>query len=65
LAIPILLGLGLDEFSMNAVAIPEAKAIIHSLSLAEAKDIAANALSLASAEEIRSKWHGKEIHSSG
>jgi phosphotransferase system enzyme I (PtsI) len=52
-AIPILLGLGLDEFSMNAAAIPEAKAIIRSLSLAEAKDIAANALRLPSAEEIR------------
>jgi phosphotransferase system enzyme I (PtsI) len=51
-AIPILLGLGLDEFSMNAVAIPEAKAIVRSLSLAEAKGIAANALSLASAEQI-------------
>jgi phosphotransferase system enzyme I (PtsI) len=52
LAIPILLGLGLDEFSMNAVAIPEAKAIIRSLSLAEAKGIATNVLSLPSAEEI-------------
>ena len=52
-AIPILLGLGLDEFSMNAVAIPEAKAIIRSLSLAEAEGIAAKALSLPNAEEIR------------
>jgi len=52
-AIPILLGLGLDEFSMSAAAIPEAKAIIRSLSLAEAKGIAANALSLTGAEEIR------------
>ncbi len=42
-AIPILLGLGLDEFSMNAAAIPEAKAIIRSLSLAEAKGIATRA----------------------
>jgi phosphotransferase system enzyme I (PtsI) len=65
LAIPILLGLGLDEFSMNAAAIPEAKAIIRSLSLAEAKGIAANALSLPSAEEIRSKCHGKEIRRRG
>ena len=65
LAIPILLGLGLDEFSMNAAAIPEAKAIIRSLSLAEAEGIAADALSLLSAEEIRSKFHGQEIRSSG
>ena len=47
------LGLGLNEFSMNAAAIPEAKAIIRFLSLVEAKGIAANALSLPSAEEIR------------
>jgi len=47
-AIPILLGLGLDEFSMNAAAIPEAKAIIRSLSLVEAKGIAANADQVAS-----------------
>lgn len=52
LAIPILLGLGLNEFSMNAASIPEAKAIISSLSLADAKGIAAKALSLPTAEEI-------------
>jgi phosphotransferase system enzyme I (PtsI) len=52
-AIPILLGLGLDEFSMNAAAIPEAKHIIRALSFAEAKEIAAKALSFSTAEEIR------------
>ena len=31
LAIPILLGLGLDEFSMNAPAVPQAKQIIRSI----------------------------------
>jgi phosphoenolpyruvate-protein phosphotransferase/dihydroxyacetone kinase phosphotransfer subunit len=59
LAIPILLGLGLDEFSMNPAAIPEAKAIISSLSLVEAKRIAVKALSLSSAEEI--KAYVKEV----
>jgi phosphoenolpyruvate-protein kinase (PTS system EI component) len=53
LAIPILLGLGLDEFSMNATAIPEAKAVLRSLSLAEAEEIAAESLSLPSAEKVR------------
>lgn len=58
LAIPILLGLGLDEFSMNPAAIPEAKAIIRSLGLAEAEGIASEALSLPSAEEIRAYVKG-------
>ena len=52
-AIPILLGLGLDEFSMTATAIPEAKAILRSLSLAEAQEIATEALRLTSATEVR------------
>ncbi len=52
-AIPILLGLGLDEFSMNAPAIPRAKALIRSLSMDEAQEIATRALSMIRAEEIR------------
>jgi phosphotransferase system enzyme I (PtsI) len=59
LAIPILLGLGLDEFSMNATAIPEAKAVLRSLSLAEAEEIAAESLSLPSAEEVRAYLKGR------
>lgn len=51
-AIPILLGLGLDEFSMNAPAIPVAKQVIRSLSLEQARQIAAEALSLESAEAV-------------
>jgi len=58
LAIPILLGLGLDEFSINPTAIPEAKAIISSLSLVEAEKIAAKALSMSSAEEIKAYVKG-------
>ena len=53
LAIPILLGLGLDEFSMNPPAIPIAKQIIRSLSLAETQTIAARALELDTPEAIQ------------
>jgi len=52
-AIPILLGLSLDEFSMNAPAIPRAKAMIRSLSMDEAHDIAVQALSMTRAKDVR------------
>lgn len=53
LAIPILLGLGLDEFSMNPPAIPFAKRLINSISYEKAKLVAENALQLRSDQEIR------------
>jgi len=53
LAIPILLGLGLDEFSMNPPAIPFAKRLIRSISLEEARQVANTALNLKSDHEIR------------
>ncbi|MCR1899983.1 phosphoenolpyruvate--protein phosphotransferase [Irregularibacter muris] len=49
----ILLGLGLDEFSMSALTIPQIKKIIRNITLEEAKEIANEALSLATPEEIR------------
>jgi phosphoenolpyruvate-protein phosphotransferase len=52
-AIPVLLGLGLDEFSMTPRAIPEAKQIIRSLTLAEAQEIARQTLSLATVSEVK------------
>jgi phosphoenolpyruvate-protein phosphotransferase/dihydroxyacetone kinase phosphotransfer subunit len=52
LAIPVLLGLGLDEFSMTPGAIPVAKQLIRSLSVAEARQIADHALSLSTAPEV-------------
>lgn len=52
-AIPVLLGLGLDEFSMTPRAIPEAKHVIRSLSLPEAEDIAEHALSLSTVSDVK------------
>ena len=51
-AIPILLGFGLDEFSMNPRSIPEAKHLIRQLTDEQAREIAAQAVSLRTAAEI-------------
>jgi len=53
LAIPVLLGLGLDELSMSPPAIPAAKQIIRSLALSQARRIAATALTLESPEAVQ------------
>jgi phosphotransferase system enzyme I (PtsI) len=52
-AIPLLLGLGLDEFSMNATAIPPAKELIRSLSLSQAQGLVVNALAKGTAKDVR------------
>jgi len=49
----ILLGMGLDEFSMSASSIPQVKKIIRSVSYEEAKTIADQALSMKTGKEIR------------
>ncbi|NLZ75306.1 MAG: phosphoenolpyruvate--protein phosphotransferase [Erysipelotrichia bacterium] len=51
-AIPVLLGLGLDEFSMSATSILRARKIVNSLSHKEMKDLAAKALKLETQEEV-------------
>jgi len=55
LAIPLLLGLGLDEFSMSPSAIPEAKRIIGSLSRDRARKFAARTMRLPTAAEIQTE----------
>lgn len=52
-AIPILLGMGLDEFSMSATSIPQAKKIIRSLSYNDAKEIAQRAIHMKDADKTR------------
>jgi phosphotransferase system enzyme I (PtsI) len=42
--IPLLLGLGLDELSMNPQSIPEIKRVIRALSLRDAQDFVQQAL---------------------
>jgi len=48
----VLLGLGLDKFSMSPAVIPEIKKVIRSISLAEAKAVTKEALSLSTGREV-------------
>lgn len=52
MAVPLLLGLGLDEFSMASSSIPAVKAAIRQWTLAECKKVAEQALSLSAAIEV-------------
>ena len=53
--IPILIGLGLDEFSMNGNKILQARKLIRSLDFKECKKLADEVLKLSSTEEIKRK----------
>lgn len=53
LATPVLVGLGLDELSMNAPDIPSVKAAIRQLTFEQAQRIAAEVLNLESAEAVQ------------
>lgn len=52
-AIPILLGMGLDEFSMSATSVLRARSIIKHLNSEQLKELAAHVLTLESGEAIK------------
>ena len=53
LAVPVLVGLGVDELSVSARSIPEVKARVRELSMNRLKTLAAQALSVGSPDEVR------------
>jgi phosphocarrier protein FPr len=52
-AVPILVGLGVDELSVNVPAVPIVKAQVRSLEFAEVQELAAQALQCGTAAEVR------------
>jgi phosphocarrier protein FPr len=52
-AIPILLGLGVDELSMSSASIPSAKNIVRGCSISQAQRLASQALQMDSAQAVR------------
>jgi phosphotransferase system enzyme I (PtsI) len=55
----VLLGLGLDEFSIPPLVIPEIKYIIRSIKLSDAQVIAKEALTLSTGKEVEEFSHAK------
>jgi phosphoenolpyruvate-protein kinase (PTS system EI component) len=55
LAVPLLVGLGVDELSMNPPAIPRAKRIIRSLDYASARALAVAAMEMDTPEAVRER----------
>ena len=53
MAIPILIGFGLHELSMNPNAIPDAKEIVRNWTMEKAREVALNALDMECAEQVR------------
>ncbi|SMP62866.1 PTS system, glucose-specific IIBC component [Desulfonatronum zhilinae] len=70
-AVPILIGLGVTELSVGAASIPGVKALVRTLNMARCRELAAQALNLDSAAQVRefSRKHfpptTEMIHSAG
>ena len=56
LAVPLLLGMGLDEFSMSPSAIPSVKELIRGLDASKCEQIAAEALAQPSIQAVKDFW---------
>ncbi|MBD0335495.1 MAG: hypothetical protein ICV62_08400, partial [Cyanobacteria bacterium Co-bin13] len=52
-AIPLLVGLGVKELSVSVASIPGIKSQVRRLSLADCRDLAARALDMGTAAEVR------------
>jgi phosphocarrier protein FPr len=59
-AIPILVGLGVDELSVTVPAVPIVKAQVRNLNLKEAKSLAQDALKCATAKQVRQLALGRK-----
>jgi len=59
--LPILLGLGFDELSMNAVSIPKVKKILRRCSRKEAEEMVKQALTFATATEVEDYLQGQIV----
>jgi phosphotransferase system enzyme I (PtsI) len=57
LAVPVLLGFGLDEFSMNPRAIPYVKRALRKMNAQDARKISARVLELSCAEDVKDYLH--------
>jgi phosphotransferase system enzyme I (PtsI) len=57
----VLLGLGVDGFSMSPVAIPTIKSIIRSVTLSKAKEMALDILDLSTADEVERVLGGRGV----
>jgi phosphotransferase system enzyme I (PtsI) len=53
IAIPLLLGLGLDEFSMSASAIPYVKEMVRGMTMKDARAIAERVMDCSTSAEIK------------
>jgi phosphocarrier protein FPr len=60
LAVPVLVGLGVTELSVNAPAIPAIKEAVREVDSGKASTLAREALRLGSAEEVRALLAGEE-----
>ncbi|GAB4487133.1 MAG: phosphoenolpyruvate--protein phosphotransferase [Anaerolineales bacterium] len=60
-AVPILVGLGVDELSLNPAGIPRIKSIIRNLTLDSARSLAEQALACATSAEVRVLVNDKSL----